>query len=155
MSEIIHKIESIVPKIKEDQNTKKEILVDLEGTVVIEQVQKYIITRQADDVQILFHSGGTKFQYPREIQYKLVFRNLSGSYKLVHYMWASERDDISTFIKNPKVIGHLSDREYEMIDKASMPTVSVDHIQQAQGQDFELDLPLAATTMLLTLLIKI
>lgn len=82
-------------------------------------------------------------------------RNLSGSYKLVHYMWASERDDISTFIKNPKVIGHLSDREYEMIDKASMPTVSVDHIQQAQGQDFELDLPLAATTMLLTLLIKI
>lgn len=74
MSEIIHKIESIVPKIKEDQNTKKEILVDLEGAVVIERVQKYIITRQADDVQILFHSGGTKFQHPREIQYKLVYQ---------------------------------------------------------------------------------
>lgn len=125
------------------------------GEAVIAKGENYIITRKEDNVQILFHSGGTKFQYPREIQYKLVFKGLSGSYKLVHYMWASERDDISTFIKNPKVIAHLSDREYEMIDKASVPTVSVDQIEQEPGQDFELDMPLAATTMLLTLLIKL
>lgn len=125
------------------------------GEAVIAKGENYIITRTGDDVQILFHSGGTKFQYPQELQYRLVFKHLFGSYKLVHYMWASERDDISSFIKNPQVISHLSDREYEMIDKASVPTVSVDYIEPEQERDFELDMPLASTTMLLTLLIKL
>lgn len=127
------------------------------GQDVIAKETSYVITRKKDDLQILFHNGDSKFKYPQETQYKLILKNLSGNYKVVHYTWNSEKDDISSIIKNPKVIRHLSNCEYEMINNASVPMVSVDYIdgERRKNKAFELNMPVPATSMQLTLLIKL
>ncbi|WP_269477849.1 AraC family transcriptional regulator [Hominibacterium faecale] len=127
------------------------------GEAVVVKEESYVITRKEDDFQILFHNGGTKFKYPQQTEYKLILKNFRGSYKSVHYAWNSQRDDISSVIKNPNVIRYLSDSEYEMVDQASLPMISVDYIDEDQLKDkaFALELPPAAADMQLTLLIKV
>lgn len=127
------------------------------GEAVVTKEENYMITRKEDDFQILFHNGGTKFKYTQELQYKMTIKNLSGDYKLVQYVWDSKQNDASSFIVNSKVTKHLSDSEYEMIDKASVPMVSVDYIDQEQlkNDDYEFDISLDATCMKLILLKKI
>lgn len=127
------------------------------GEAVIIMDDNYIITRKEDDYQILFHNGGAKLGYTEQIRYRLVLRNFSDSYKMVNYVWNSERDDTSSIIKNPKVIKHLSDSEYEMIDKASRPMILVDYIDGEAMADDEtrLDITMSATDMELIMLIKI
>ena len=116
-----------------------------------------MITRRGDDYQILFHNDGAKMKYPEKIQYKIRLKNFSGDYKLVHYMWKSEQDDTSSIIKAPKVIKHLSDGEYEMINKASIPMISVDYVEKRTigTGDFELKLSMTSTSMELVLLTSI
>ena len=127
------------------------------GEKIVVTDDNYMITRRGDDYQILFHNDGAKMKYPEKIQYKIRLKNFSGDYKLVHYMWKSEQDDTSSIIKAPKVIKHLSDGEYEMINKASIPMISVDYVEKRTigTGDFELKLSMTSTSMELVLLTSI
>lgn len=127
------------------------------GEKIVVTDDNYMITRRGDDYQILFHNNGIKMKYPGKIQYKIKLKNFPGDYKLVHYMWKSEKDDTSSIIKNPKVIKHLSDGEYEMINKASIPMISVDYVEREsmKTNDFELDLLMTSTSMELILFTSI
>ena len=82
---------------------------------------------------------------------------MSGDYKIIKLAWDSERDDVSSAIKNPKVIKHLSDQEFRMVDNASVPMVSVDYISNEQlcNGEFDMEVKLSATCIQLILLKKL
>ena len=127
------------------------------GNEIIEKDDNYIVTKKGDDYQILFHNNGVKFEYMGKLKYKVILRNFSGDYKLVHYMWKSEQDDTSSIIKSQKVIKCLSDSEYEMINRASIPMISVDYIENESLCDgeFKMDMLMTVTSMELMLLAKV
>jgi len=72
-------------------------------------------------------------------------------------VWDSEHDDITSIIKDPRVIRHLSDAEFKMIERASVPMVSVEYIdeEQVKNREYQLKLPLSSTSIRLTRLIRI
>jgi AraC-like DNA-binding protein len=127
------------------------------GEAVIAKDEKYFVTRMEDDFQILFYNEGTELQYKQKTQYKLTLKNLDSNYKVVHYVWDSEHDDITSIIKDPRVIRHLSDAEFKMIERASVPMVSVEYIdeEQVKNREYQLKLPLSSTSIRLTRLIRI
>lgn len=124
---------------------------------VVAKNESYVVTRKADDLQLLFHNGGTGLKLYGESCYRIALKNLSGDYKIIKLAWDSERDDVSSAIKNPKVIRHLSDQEFRMVDNASVPMVSVDYISEDQlcNGEFDMEVKLAATCIQLILLKKL
>ncbi len=127
------------------------------GEAIVLKEDGYFVTRKEDDVQILFYNEGAALQYKQETPYNLTLKNLNADYKVVHYVWDSERDDITSIIKNYKVIKHLTDTEFKVIERASAPMVSVEYIEGklANNEECGLKLPLFSTSIRLTLLIKI
>ena len=127
------------------------------GEAVVAKNEGYVITRKSDDLQFLFHNGGTGIKLYGESCYRIVLKNMSGDYKIIKLAWDSERDDVSSAIKNPKVIKHLSDQEFRMVDNASVPMVSVDYISKEQlcNGEFDMEVKLSATCIQLILLKKL
>lgn len=105
------------------------------GEAVIMKHKKFIATRKNDGLQVFFHNEGPQFNNSNSKGYRIKICNLYGDYKVVRYTWSIQRDDISHIIKEPKALKHLTDSEFEQIDRILTPDVTIDYISAEQYDD--------------------
>lgn len=127
------------------------------GEAVVAKESSFIITRKRDDFQVFFHNEGVRTNDVNDLKYELRFKNIEGNYKFIMYTWDMKCNDFKSVIKNKNVIKHMSDLEYDLVDKASMPMVSIEYIDEHNITDgiYELELTLAPTSMYLINFTKI
>ena len=127
------------------------------GEAVIMKQNRVLATRKNEGVQVFFHSEGTQLKNGVSKEYHIKVLSLDGDYKVVRYTWDIQRDDISHIVKNPSALKHLTDSEFEQIDRVLTPDVTIDYItvDQSEGDTYECIVDSQHTGMELILITKI
>ena len=95
---------------------------------ILERTDNYILTGNGRDYKMLIFNSDTAYQTASPSHFNISLKNLSSSYKHVHYTWNFANDDTSVHVLNRKVIDHLNEQEYDLLNTLSSPTATFDFI---------------------------
>lgn len=116
---------------------------------VVEISNNYIVTNYGSDFKILMFSDETRNYAPSGTNYTISLKNVSKDYKLIHYTWSISENDVSSLIKDPEVIKHLSAQEHKALDMLSSPDATFDYIPSEKYCDtgYDISLSLSSSNM--------
>ena len=99
---------------------------------VIGMDESYIITKKGEDIRMLIFCRNPAINASPYGDYCVTLSNMPGDYKFVHYQWNTAVDDISSLIRDPKVISHMTEEEFRTLDGLSIPSATFDIIRPSK-----------------------